>query len=107
AVAKADYRMPVAIDPLAHDRPDRGVQARAIATARQHSDPHHPGTLQSGPVDPPPRGKPRSRAWWLQYQPLAFGQLSGGFLVLAAALWIQSCQLDLASELAPPLREAR
>jgi drug/metabolite transporter (DMT)-like permease len=46
-------------------------------------------------------------AWWLHDEHLAFVQLSGGFLVLAAVLWIQSRQHDLAAELAPPLREAR
>jgi drug/metabolite transporter (DMT)-like permease len=46
-------------------------------------------------------------AWWLHDEHLAAVQLSGGFLVLAAVLWIQSRQQDLAAELAPPLREAR
>lgn len=46
-------------------------------------------------------------AWWMHGEHLALVQLSGGFLVLAAVLWVQSRRQDLEAELAPPLREAR
>ena len=46
-------------------------------------------------------------AWWMHDEHLALVQLSGGFLVLAAVLWVQSHRLDVESEMAPPLREAR
>ena len=46
-------------------------------------------------------------AWWLHDERLAFVQLAGGGLVLAAVLWVQAHRPDLEAELAPPLREAR
>jgi drug/metabolite transporter (DMT)-like permease len=46
-------------------------------------------------------------AWWLHDEHLALAQLSGGFLVLGAVLWVQSHRSDVESELAPPRREAR
>ena len=42
AVAKADDRVPVAIDPLAHDRADHRVEAGTVATSREHAYPHAP-----------------------------------------------------------------
>ena len=39
-VAKADDRVPVTVDPLAHDRSDHGVQAGAVAPSGQHADSH-------------------------------------------------------------------
>lgn len=46
-------------------------------------------------------------AWWLHDERLALVQLSGGFLVLGAVVWVQSHRSDVETELAPPLREAR
>jgi drug/metabolite transporter (DMT)-like permease len=46
-------------------------------------------------------------AWFLHHEQLALVQISGGALVLAAVLWVQSRRPDLEAELAPPLREAR
>ena len=43
AVAKADYRVPVRVDPLANDRPDDGVEAGTIASSGEHSDAHAQG----------------------------------------------------------------
>src|SRR6185437_8404262 len=40
AVAEADDRVAVAIDPLADDRPDHRIQARAVTAPRENSDPH-------------------------------------------------------------------
>jgi hypothetical protein len=40
AVAEADDRVAVVVDPLAHDRADRRVQPRAVAAACQHSNSH-------------------------------------------------------------------
>ena len=46
-------------------------------------------------------------AWWLHDEHLAAVQLVGGFVVLAAVVWVQSRRPDLEAELAPPMREAR
>ena len=40
AVAEADDLVAVVVDPPAHDRPDDRVQARAVASPREHADPH-------------------------------------------------------------------
>jgi hypothetical protein len=40
AVAKADDGVAVVVDPLADDRPDRGVQPRAVPPSGQHSHAH-------------------------------------------------------------------
>src|SRR4051794_120343 len=40
AVAEADDRVPVHVDALADDRPDRRVQPRAVPAAGEHPDPH-------------------------------------------------------------------
>jgi hypothetical protein len=40
AVLEADDLVAVVVDPPPHDGADHGVQARAVASPREHADPH-------------------------------------------------------------------
>jgi len=40
AVLEADQLVAVALDPAPHDRPDGGVEARAVAASGEYADPH-------------------------------------------------------------------
>jgi hypothetical protein len=54
AVPVAHELMPVLADPLAHDRPDHGVQPWAIASSGENTDPHQALNL---PRRPEPGGR--------------------------------------------------
>ena len=66
AVAEADDRVPVAVDPLAHDRPDHGVEPRAVASAGENPDAHG-------------RDDTRARQNHPAWRPRAYSKPAGGF----------------------------
>ena len=65
AVAEADDLVSVVVDPPAHDGPDDRVQARAIASPREHADPHDGHDTQARHNAPPWdwQGHPSGGRW--------------------------------------------
>ena len=80
AVAEADDLVAVVVDPPAHDRPDDRVQARAVASPREHADPHAGHDTQA---------RQNGAPWNSQGQPDR-----GAALLSACALALSGCLGD-------------
>ena len=58
AVTESDEAVTVLDLALAHDRPDHGIEPRAVATAGQHSDSHQTLLAVDGPASSSRRPRP-------------------------------------------------